>query len=112
MEQYEVPGLAHGTGAGQDRKRPRKNPGSTTRRPMLNIRNMVYFRNELKEIVLSSEMEDNIKASFMATVIAKSSNMSIPEAKAYINEMETRGQVPPQVAYRVARLLDRYTKHR
>ena len=73
---------------------------------------LVYFRNDLKEIILNSEMDDNLKGSFMATLTARAEKRSIPEAKQYIKEVQDRGQIAPATAMRLIRLLDRYTKYR
>jgi len=101
-----------GTSGGSNQRRQQRKPGSTTRKPMLNIGQKIYFRNDLKEIVLNSEMDDNIKASFMATLTARAEKMSIPDAKIYLKEVQDRGQIAPPTAMRVLRLLDRYTKYR
>jgi hypothetical protein len=79
---------------------------------MLNIGQMVYFRNDLKEIMSFSDMEEGLRPSFMASLVAKASQRSIVEAREYIGEVEQRGQFGPDTTRRLNRLLDHYTKYR
>lgn len=79
---------------------------------MLNIGQMVYFKNDLKEIMHFSDMEEGLRPSFMASLIAKASQRSIVEARQFISEVEQRGQFGPDTTRRLNRLLDHYTKYR
>lgn len=93
-------------------KRARKPYTDRTRRAMLNVGQMVYFRNDLKEIMSFSDMLEKDRASFMATLTARASQRSIPEARQYIDEVEAREGFSKDTARRLHRLLDHYTKYR
>ncbi|MGA1822273.1 MAG: hypothetical protein ACMUIG_07080 [Thermoplasmatota archaeon] len=88
------------------------NPGERLRKPMLNIRRLDYFKFDLNELVDSSDIEENLIPSFKATIIAKASQRSISEAKDYINDMAEREQISDDIAGKLCRLLERYTKYR
>ena len=88
------------------------NPGERLRKPMLNIRRLDYFKYDLNEIVDGSDIEENLIPSFKATIIAKASQRSIAEAKEYINDMAQREQISEEMAGKLCRLVERYTKFR
>lgn len=88
------------------------NPGERLRKPMLNLRRLDYFKYDLNELIDGSEIEENLIPSFKATIIAKASQRSISEAKDYINDMASREQISEEIAGKLCRLVERYTKFR
>ena len=84
----------------------------TKPKAMLNLGKLDYFNYDLKEMINSSDMDENQRQSFMATLTARARQRSIKEAKDYIIEVEERGDISRDLADRVRRLLDRYSKYR
>ncbi|MFW3146430.1 MAG: hypothetical protein ACMUIE_06430 [Thermoplasmatota archaeon] len=84
----------------------------TKPKAMLNLGKLDYFNYDLKEIMDSSDMDDNKRPSFMATLTARARQRSIKEAKDYISEVEERGDISRDLSDRLRRLLDRYSKYR
>jgi len=93
-------------------EKKRFNPGERVKRPLLNLGKLAYFKYDLNEIMDRSKMEDKFVGSFKASIIAKSSKMSIQEAKDYIREVEARKEITTDVSMVLCRLLDRYTIYR
>ncbi len=93
-------------------KRRRPNQGDRTRRPLLNLGRIDYFKYDLNEIINGAKIDDNLVGSFKATIIAKSSKISIQAAKDYINEVQGREGITKETGERISRLLDRYTMYR
>ena len=102
--------MARGKQQGWQRKP--KDPKSMQTTRMLNMRDETYFKYHLKNILQRSEMDDKTKTSFIATLMAKASRMSIKEAKKFLNEKAEEGVVEDDVRDQISRLLDRYTKSR
>jgi len=92
--------------------RKKDNPGERLRKPLLNLGRLDYFKYDLNEIVEGSDMNEDLRPSFMASVTAKASQRSISDAKDYISELEGREELSEETAQRIKRLLDRYTKVR
>ncbi len=85
---------------------------STKRTPMLNIHRIGYFKYDIKELMARSNMEEDKIPSFIATLTAKASRMSIKDARDYIREVEERESFSKETADRLCALLDRYSKYR
>lgn len=79
---------------------------------MLNLGKLAYFKYDLNQIVDRAEIEDSLVGSFKGTIIAKSSKISIQEAKDYIRDIEGREQITEDTSKRICSLLDRYTTYR
>lgn len=105
--------MARFGGKGPNRFQKKKpNPGERDRRPMLNLGKFDYFKYDLNEILSRSDIDDNLLGSFKASLIAKSSNMSIQDAKDYIIENKEKEAISSDTSERLCRLLDRYTRYR
>ncbi|MDG6225682.1 MAG: hypothetical protein QCI82_09235 [Candidatus Thermoplasmatota archaeon] len=105
--------MARFGGKGPNRFNKKKiNPGERDRRPMLNLGKFEYFKYDLNEILSRSDIEDNLLGSFKASLIAKSSKMSIQDAKDYIIENKEKDAISSDTSDRLCRLLDRYTRYR
>jgi hypothetical protein len=79
---------------------------------MLNMSALPYFKYDLKNLLEKSKMEDNIKNSFVATLISKASRQSIMDAKDYVKEKCGEGMVEEDFLKPLLNLLDRFTKYR
>ncbi len=97
---------------GADRRPKRINPGERSRRPMLNLGRIAYFKYDLNEIMDRSDIDDGLLGSFKASIIAKSSKISIQDAKDYIAQIEREAKITPETSNRICNLLDRYTRYR
>ncbi len=69
-----------------------------------------YFRFDLTDILEKSSNEDNVE-SFKANISVKASQLSIPQAKKYVNELYENG-LEPEIAKEIIQLLDRYSTYR
>ena len=72
---------------------------------MLDMRKERYFRFDLTDILEKSSNEDNVE-SFKANISVKASQLSIPQAKKYVNELYENG-LEPEIAKEIIQLLDR-----
>ncbi|HHD16293.1 MAG TPA: hypothetical protein ENK47_06245 [Euryarchaeota archaeon] len=90
----------------------KRNPGEKLRKPMLALGRLDYFKYDLKEIIERSDIEEDLRPSFMASVTAKARQRSISDAKEYIEEMMEKGEVSEETSRKLFNLLDRYTKVR
>ena len=79
---------------------------------MLNMSALPYFKYDLKNLLEKSKMEDNVKNSFIATLISKASRMSIAEAKDYVKEKSDEGVFEEDLLRPLLSLLDRFGKFR
>ncbi|MFO8051196.1 MAG: hypothetical protein R6V01_05790 [Thermoplasmatota archaeon] len=93
-------------------KRKTPNPGEKKRKPLLNLGRLDYFKYDLNEIVDGSDIDEDLAPSFKASVMAKSRNMSIDDAKEYIEELVEQEKISKDTSNKILRLLDRYTKVR
>lgn len=87
----------------------KKNPGERLRKPMLHLGKLDYFKYDLNEIVDSSDIEDDLKPSLKASIIAKARQRSISDAKDYLDEMVDKKELTDETHKKLCRLLDRYT---
>ncbi len=90
----------------------KKNPGERLRKPMLNLGKLDYFKYDLNEIIENSDIEDDLKPSLKASIIAKARQRSISDAKDYLDEMLEKEQISDETHGRICKLLDRYTRVR
>jgi len=96
-------------------KRNNRGPKPSNRQPkapMLNMRRVLDFRYDVRQVVAKSQMSEEISPSFIAQIIAKASRISIKDAKIYVREFEERGECSKSVSDNICNLLDRYTKYR
>jgi len=114
MEKAEVDTLAgfQGKRGGRSFHNKKFNPGERARKPLLNLGRLAYFKYDLNQIIDRAEIEDSLVGSFKASIIAKSSKVSIQDAKDYIREIESREQITNDLSRRICSLLDRYTTYR
>ena len=112
MEKAEVGTLAGFQGKRGGRFGRKFNPGERSRRPLLNMGKLAYFKYDLNQIIDRAEIEDSLVGSFKASIIAKSSKISIQDAKEYIRDIENREHISKDTSKRICSLLDRYTIYR
>ena len=79
---------------------------------MLNIHRIGYFKYDIRELMARSDMEEDQIPSFIATLTAKASRMSIKDGKTYVREVEEREGFSKETADRLCALLERYSKYR
>lgn len=83
------------------------------REPMLSMRKQTPFKYDLRQILQRVELDDTIKSTFIASIIAKGSRSGISEAKDYIYSMADEHEgLSEDAANAICRLLDQYTKYR
>lgn len=91
------------------RKRP---PASFERTPMLNLNRVTTFRFDIREIMSHYDVDEAIASTVIASVIAKSSRISIASARDYVLEQEKAGMYSKKVSDEICDLLDRWSKYR
>ncbi len=79
---------------------------------MLNIGRLSAFRYDLREIMDHYKINEAAASSMVASVIAKSSRVSIDSAISYVREQEKNDLYPKESLREICNLLDRYTKLR
>lgn len=79
---------------------------------MLNISRLGGFKYDIREIFSECHLDEEIRQSFLANIIAKASRVSILEAKQYIRQKESEGMLSNEVSEDMCDLLDRYSKFR
>jgi len=87
-------------------------PSENDRTSMLNRNRVTSFRYAVREIMQRHEIEEGAASSIVASVIAKSSRISIGEAQAYVREQQKLGCCSPAAADEICDLLNRFTKFR
>jgi hypothetical protein len=87
-------------------------PHASDRTTMLNLGRLSAFRYDIKEIMRRYEIEEGAARSVMASVIAKSSRISIVSAMDYVREQEKSGAYPREALEEICDLLDRFSKLR
>jgi hypothetical protein len=83
-----------------------------SRKKMLNLHRVTPFRYDMREIVAETQLDDSTGPALIASVIAKASRVSTKDAKDYVREFETKGEITRRDADDICRLLDRYSKYR
>lgn len=91
---------------------PRKQYTSTAQVRMLDLRRKNVFKYHMTRILEKSEMREDIRQTFMANILSKSSQQSIEHARDYITEMVTEEHLEQDVADRLFRLLDEHSTRR
>jgi len=87
-------------------------PRETERTVMLNVSRLSAFKYDMKEIMSHYEISEDSAKSVMASVIAKSSRVSIDSAIAYVREQEKTGLYPIESLRELCDLLDKFSKLR
>jgi len=83
------------------------------REPLLNMRHQIVFKYDLREILAETKLDDTVKTTLIASIIAKGSRQGIQEAKDYVYSMGDANEGLDEAACdRIAQLLNRYTKYR
>jgi len=79
---------------------------------MLNLSRLSAFKYDLREIMSHYEINEAVASSVVASVIAKSSRVSIASAIEYVREQEKTGLYPNESLHEICNLLDRFSKLR
>jgi hypothetical protein len=79
---------------------------------MLNLSRLSGFKYDVREIFSDCRLDENLRPSVLANVIAKASRISTLDAKQYVRQIETEGTFSKEVADDICDLLDRYSKFR
>jgi len=87
-------------------------PRESEKTVMLNLSRLSAFKYDMKEIMSHYEISDDAARSVMASVIAKSSRVSIDSAMAYVREQEKTGLYPKESLHELCDLLDKFSKLR
>lgn len=87
-------------------------PRESEKTTMLNLSRLSAFKYDLREIMSHYEINEAAASSVIATVIAKSSRVSIESAIAFVREQEKNGMYPSESLHEICNLLDRFSKIR
>lgn len=87
-------------------------PRESEKTTMLNVGRLSAFKYDIREIMSHYEIDEASASSVVASVIAKSSRVSIESAVAYVREQEKTGLYPRESLHEIVNLLDRYSKLR
>lgn len=79
---------------------------------MLNTHKISPFKYDMNEILADTSMDPSKASAFLASLIAKSSRISIKEAKEFTKTFVESGDLAKEEYDRISRLLDRYSKYR
>jgi hypothetical protein len=79
---------------------------------MLNTHRIAPFKYDMNEILSDTSMDPSKASAFLASLIAKSSRISIREAKDFTKIHLESGDLSKEEHDRINRLLDRYSKYR
>lgn len=79
---------------------------------MLNLSRLSSFKYDIREIMSHYEIDESAARSVVASVIAKSSRVSIESAIAFVREQEKTGQYPRESLDEICNLLDRFSRLR
>ncbi|NIP34135.1 MAG: hypothetical protein GWN18_04310 [Thermoplasmata archaeon] len=91
---------------------PRRQYTSTAQVRMLDIRKKKEFKYHMNRILDKSDMREDVRQTFMANVLSKSSQQSIESAKDYISDMVAEEHLEQDVANRLFKLLDEHSMRR
>jgi len=98
---------------GRRRNEPRMHsPRESEKTIMLNLGRLTAFKYDIREIMSHYEINEATASSVVASVIAKSSRVSIDSAIEYVREQEKTGMYPIESLHEISNLLDRYAKLR
>ncbi len=84
----------------------------TPRTAMLNIHRLGSFKYDVRDALARSPVEESLASSILANIIAKSSRISVKDAKEYIKDLEQKEMIDHKLAGDLCSLLDRYSKYR
>ena len=87
-------------------------PRESEKTIMLNLSRLSAFKYDIREIMSHYEIDGAVATSVVASVIAKSSRVSLDSAIAYVREQEKTGLYPTESLYEICDLLDKYSKLR
>jgi hypothetical protein len=79
---------------------------------MLDVRRKKEFKYHMNRILERSEMREDVRQTFMANVLSKSSQQSLDNAKDYIMDMVGDGHLEEDVSKRLFKLLDEHSMRR
>jgi len=79
---------------------------------MLNIHRMGSFKYDVRDALSSSPIDESLASSILANIIAKSSRISVKDAKDYIRDLEQKQTIDRNLSGDLCALLDRYSKYR
>jgi hypothetical protein len=79
---------------------------------MLNLHRKDVFKYHMTRILEKSEMPEDVRQTFMANILSKSSQQSIEDAKIYIDDVVAQEHLEQEVADRLFRLLDEHSMRR
>jgi hypothetical protein len=79
---------------------------------MLDLHRKDVFKYHMGRILDKSEMREDVRQTFMANILSKSSQQSIDHAKDYIVEVVGQTHLEQDVADRLFRLLDEHSTRR
>ena len=85
---------------------------SNERTPMLNLHRVTTFTYDLKEILSHYKISETVAPSFIASVTAKASRISIDSSIQYVREQEKAGAVPKEASDEICSLLERWSRLR
>lgn len=98
---------------GRRNSEPRvRSPRESEKTTMLNLGRLSAFKYDIREIMSHYKIDEVAASSVVASVIAKSSRVSIDSAIAYVREQEKTGLYPRESLDEICNLLDRYSKLR
>lgn len=89
----------------------RNRDAPSTRVGMLNQRRLGEFRYDVRELFVDKKMDPDLATTFLASIIAKASRLTIREAKDFVRDQEDAEIITKEVADGICYLLDRYTKY-
>jgi uncharacterized protein YneF (UPF0154 family) len=87
-------------------------PRENEKTVMLNLSRLSAFRYDMREIMSHYEINEEAARSVVASVIAKSSRVSINSAMDYVREQEKTGLYPKESLREICDLLDKFSKLR
>ena len=82
------------------------------RQPMLNNHRITPFKYDMNTILSETSMDPTMASSFLATVIAKASRISMKDAKDYVKTFLDEGNLTKDEYDKISHLMDRYSKYR
>ena len=83
----------------------------STRVGMLNQRRLGEFRYDVRELFVNNQMDPDLAATFLASIMAKGSRQSIRDTKDFVREQHAAGIITKEVMDGLIYYLDRYTKY-
>jgi len=78
---------------------------------MLNQRRLGEFRYDVRELFANNQMDPDLAATFLASIMAKGSRQSIRDTKDFVREQHAAGIITKEVMDGLIYYLDRYTKY-